>query len=361
MLWIEKYRPTSFGEMEGHQSITGMLEAYSVETVPHLMISGLQGHGKRTLLYSLIRHLYGSFPVMKLKKVEVATSTNKKLEVSFLESEEFVEISLSEYGYHDKLVVQTFIKQIAQTKPMLNFFRRKSSLNIKIIAITNADNLSKGAQAALRRTIEIYSSTFRLILVCNQLSAIIEPIRSRFLSIRIPGFTQKISEHICSKALASEGFSLDQKIVAEICASSRGNMKRALSLLEAHCLNHAIDGVKRQKTDVPVLSLDWERQVDAIAKRMRQEQSSQSLKVIREGIYSLLGSCISPKDIMLVLLKHLLEDQSLKTCSCILEYASTYDERLRLGTKDIVHLESFAASVLVLLSRTNLFEKTSLP
>lgn len=352
MLWIEKYRPVSFENMESCSRVIEILQSYSVDTIPHLIISGGSGHGKRTILYCLIDYLYGSKPVMKLKKMEVVTSSNKKLDVSFLESEEFIEIDLSEYGYQDRVVVQTIIKQIAQTKPMLNFFRKNSSLSTKILAITNAEHLTKDAQAALRRTIEVYSSTFRVILICSQLSSIIEPIRSRFLNIRMPGFSQKASENICKKVLAKEEFILRDDMVGRICRESQGNLKRALSLLEVHCFNQvSSDNTKRQKVDPPVLKLDWEVKAASIVDIMKREQSSQSLKVIRESIYDLLGACIPPQTILITVLRYLLKNVNINTYTRIVEYASLYDERLKLGTKSIVHLESFVASSLVLLKR----------
>lgn len=350
MIWIEKYRPQSFDEMKSHKTITTLLQSYSLNTMPHILIHGLPGHGKKTLLYSFIGHLYGSVPIMKQRKVDITTNSGKKLEITFIESEEFIEINLSEYGYHDKTIVQKVIKEIAQTKPMLGLFKQKKTINIKVVVITNAESLSKDAQSALRRTIELYSSTFRLVLVCSQLSAIIGPIKSRFLNIRMPGFSQEASESICKRILSKENIYIDTQIIHEICASSVGNLRRALCLLEIHCFNCSVDGVKRKKIDTPVLYLDWERQVESIVKMMKKEQSSQVLRKIRDDLYSLLGTCISPQDILLSLLRFLIEDANLKSYQHIVNYASIYDERLKLGTKGIVHLESFVASVLMLYS-----------
>lgn len=349
MLWIEKYRPRSFAEIEDHCDIIDTLRSYSVHTMPHLMIHGGTGHGKRTLLHALINHLYGSVPDMRHKKVEMATGTSKSIDVSFLEAEEFIEIGLSEYGRNDKLVVQTIVKQIAQTKPMLTLFKKKDALSIKILAITDAGEMSKHAQSALRRTIEMYSSNLRVILICEQLSTIIEPIRSRFLVVRVPGFEQGECERICEKILAKENFCVDKKVVSEICEAGRGNLKKALCLLETHCFNQAVDAVKRQKVEKPVVHLDWERQVRSIAALMKREQSSQALKTIREDMYSLLGTCIPPRSILVALLNALVENVSFTAHQRIVEQASLHDERLKLGTKSIVHLESFVASVLVVL------------
>ena len=55
----------------------------------------------------------------------------------------------------------------------------------KIVVIDKIDNLNYYAQASLRRTMEKYANTCKFIFISNQLSKIIEPLKSRCL-IRVP-------------------------------------------------------------------------------------------------------------------------------------------------------------------------------
>jgi replication factor C subunit 2/4 len=51
--------------------------------------------------------------------------------------------------------------------------------------------MTPGAQQALRRTMEIYSSTTRFALACNMSNKIIEPIQSRCAILRYGRLTDK--------------------------------------------------------------------------------------------------------------------------------------------------------------------------
>ncbi|CAN0362586.1 unnamed protein product, partial [Scytosiphon promiscuus] len=55
-----------------------------------------------------------------------------------------------------------------------------------VVVLVGVDRLTKQAQAGLRRTMEKYTSSCRLILLCHSPSKVIEPVRSRCLGVRVP-------------------------------------------------------------------------------------------------------------------------------------------------------------------------------
>jgi replication factor C subunit 3/5 len=61
---------------------------------------------------------------------------------------------------------------------------------VLVVVICEADCLTKDAQHALRRTMETYVATCRIILVANTISQVIPAIRSRCLGVRV-GATKK--------------------------------------------------------------------------------------------------------------------------------------------------------------------------
>jgi len=80
-------------------------------------------------------------------------------------------------------VVRNKIKMFAQKKVTLPVGKHK------IIILDEADSMTSSAQQALRRTMELYSSTTRFALACNISSKIIEPIQSRCAILRFSKLT----------------------------------------------------------------------------------------------------------------------------------------------------------------------------
>jgi replication factor C subunit 3/5 len=111
----------------------------------------------------------------------------------------------SDVGIYDRVVIQELIKTIAQTKQINSSEQRSFKgetrttivenqyytdnslvvIDCLVIVIVEVDKLTRDAQHGLRRTMEKYVGSCRLILCCNSTSRVIPAIRSRCLAIRV--------------------------------------------------------------------------------------------------------------------------------------------------------------------------------
>ena len=202
MLWVDKHRPNKLQELDYHDDVTQRLQALaaSPKSLPHLLVYGSAGSGKRTRIAGLLHALFGpSASKLKLDKRTFTTPTGRSVEIHMISSPHHVELSPGDAGIYDRYVIQDVLKEMASTKnirasvisqndPSSNASTSTTQtpvMDVKIVILTEVDKLSKQAQAALRRTMEKYAATCRLILCCNSPSKLIHPLRSRCLGIRV--------------------------------------------------------------------------------------------------------------------------------------------------------------------------------
>jgi replication factor C subunit 2/4 len=126
-------------------------------------------------------------------------------------------------------VVRNKIKMFAQKKVTMPQSRHK------IILLDEADSMTPAAQQALRRIMEIYSSTTRFCLVCNLSSKIIEPIQSRCAIIRYSKIEDKEMLKRLLKICELEGlngkYSMDG--LEALIFVSDGDMRQAINGLQS--------------------------------------------------------------------------------------------------------------------------------
>lgn len=238
-LWMDKYQPKKVDDLTYNKNITDIIKAISQkEDFPHLIFYGPDGAGKKTRIRSLLSLMFGP-NVHKIRNENKEVKVNT-VNVEYLVSYSnhhigkkyfkkiicFLELTPSDSEHHDRIIVQKVIKETAGTGNI----DQKS--NLKIIVLHDIDNLTKEAQAALRRTMEKYMNNCRLIMCCSSLTKIIPPIRSRCLSIRVPSPSNKDIRNILERIKINENVKITEQQLDKIVSDCDRNVRRAINCFQ---------------------------------------------------------------------------------------------------------------------------------
>ena len=205
--WVEKYRPKYLRDIVGNDETIQALRRIAQDgNLPHLIISGMPGIGKTTSVLCLARELLGDdAKLLREGVLELNASDDRGIDI-----------------------VRNMIKTFAQKKVNLPYNRHK------IIILDEADSITPAAQQALRRTMEIYSSSTRFVFSCNQSNKIIEPLQSRCSILRFNKLKDEDILIVLKRVLDAEHIeNFTDDGLSALIFTSDGDMRQALNNLQS--------------------------------------------------------------------------------------------------------------------------------
>jgi replication factor C subunit 3/5 len=262
--------------------------------------------------------------------------SNVKTKVLIKQSKHHIIIEPNSNGF-DKYLIQEIIHEYAKSE-VLNIL--KKTKNYKIVIINRIDNLSYIAQASLRRTMEKYSDTCKFILVSDQLTKVIEPIRSRCILFRVSLPTeQQIIEtimYICN----NEKIKIKYKDIISIAKQSDNKITNAICLLDIYKFNINYD-------------INWKGIISDIVNLILKTRKCKCNKLykilleIRIKFYILFITNIPTqtiiRKIMICLLDYIDDIQNKYD---IINITSLYEQRLSQGTRNVIHIEAYIIKII---------------
>ena len=132
--------------------------------------------------------------------------------------------------------------------------------------------MTSGAQQALRRTMEIHSSTTRFAFACNASNKIIEPLQSRCAILRYARLTDAQLVRRLHQICEAEKVEYSDDGIAALCFSAEGDMRQAVNNLQSTWAGFGFVGGDQvfRVVDSPhpvkvqaMLKACWECKVDA--------------------------------------------------------------------------------------------------
>ncbi|KAJ2146802.1 hypothetical protein IW136_000406 [Coemansia sp. RSA 678] len=343
-LWVEKHRPATLDKLTYHAGLTEHLQQLAKSgDIPHLLIYGPSGAGKRTRVAATLREIYGpSAEKLKVSQRIFETPSRRKLEINLISSNFHIEVNPSDAGIYDRVVIQDLIKEIAQTQQVTAGARK-----FKVVVVHEADALTRDAQHALRRTMEKYMGNMRVILCANSTGKIIGPVQSRCLLVRVAAPTVDEVVDVINLVARKEGISVPPAFALQLANASKRNLHRALLMLEAAYVQQ-YPFTDAQESVLP----EWELYTRDIAAAVLREQTPAQLLAVRKQLYEVLGHCIPPAVVLKVVAACLIDgvDEPLKPV--VAHHAAFYEHRMQTGQKAIVHLEAFVAKFMSVYKRS---------
>lgn len=170
--------------------------------MPNIIITGPPGTGKTTSICALAHELLGD-----------------KFSDACLELNASDDRGIS--------VVREKVKAFAQKKVTLPPGRTK------IIILDEADSMTASAQQALRRTMEVNSSTTRFALACNFSGKIIEPIQSRCAVLRFTRLDNADVHERLTKVIKDEKVETTDDGVEALLYIAEGDLRSAINTLQS--------------------------------------------------------------------------------------------------------------------------------
>lgn len=201
-MWAEKYRPKKLDGIVDQKEIVERLKSFAKSrNVPHCIFAGPPGTGKTTAALCLARDLYGD--VYREHLMELNASDERGIDV-----------------------VRETVKTFARMKSI-------GEIPFKILILDEADNMTSDAQQALRRTMERFTETCRLIMCANYSGKIIEPIQSRCAPFRFTYLPREEHDYYLKDIAAKEKVKLTTEGLDAIFEVCGGDLRKATNTLQS--------------------------------------------------------------------------------------------------------------------------------
>jgi replication factor C subunit 3/5 len=307
------------------------------EKMSHLLVHGPPGCGKNTFVKLLLKDIYDdTVNDTFIETYLIKGYGNSPVEQKIEQSKYHLVIEPNNTGL-DKYLIQEIVKEYAK-KNIVNVSYNK--YQYRTVLINNIDNLNYYAQTSLRCTMEKYHKTCRFILCGNQISKIIDPIRSRCLDIRIPAPTYNDMINLIYHIMLHEKNVLPRTKIDEIINAGGFNIKKTLWILDL------------SRYGINDYELSWKKSLDKLVEFMvlfkkpdisQTVLNDQLIPTVRNILYNIFTTNVPGINILHEIINKIIDSKQFDAnlLHNIIQVSSETETRLNKGKRSIIHLDYF--------------------
>ena len=295
--------------------------------LPHLILVGKKGCGKRTILDIILKELYGNNVYNDVKiREKTYKSNNLTRTIHIWESRYFIKLDSIEASNSDYRVFQ----QILKTYLRSNYLDK---IKYKLIILNYADYITLNAQNVLCSLLD-KSFKYRFLLIANDIEKISKNVISRCNVIQIPSPTNKEIKEILNEIIIDEDLESQNHNIDKVLKLSNRNLTRALYIIRNNDYN----------------LLNWEIKLnEAVQLVLHDPKTTIYFSRIRKTLLNVLSNGVPCNLVFEHLVKQFLLLMDSKYHYDILQKASYYSAKVTKGINEILHVEPFITSIMKLI------------
>lgn len=360
---IDDCAPQTIDDTFFHSDIYKRLKVMSREDdIPHIIVHGEEGCGKRTMVKILLDMIYNGETRNLNTTVYKIPGSGSKVKEEIIEGSRHHIIIRPTGTNFDRYLVHNVIKTYACSRSIMASTIKDEKF--RIIQIANLDKLSTSAQNSLRRMIETNSTDCRFVMWANNLSNVIEPLKSRGFCIRVPMPTdQELFAYLAIVSIKL-GFDIGVEDLRKIVSYSNNNIKKALWCIQAayygysyetnydtaitmivelimKCSLKLIDDI--EKKDIEAI-----KTIMPISEALKYTDADGKLSGIRDRLFNLMITNYAPIDILKSIMDELLVQESLseKTKMQIIMQTTKTEYDMVRARREIIHFDAYVSAVM---------------
>lgn len=202
-IWAEKWRPSSFETylFQNDNDKASILDALATKQIPHLLLSGIQGTGKTSLVKLIIKEL--GIDTSDVLRINCSNDTGIDL-------------------------VRDRIDSFVRTSPIGIF---------KCVVLEEADGLTPFAQRALKNLIEERHETARFFFTCNNSTKIIPEIKSRCQEYHFGALEKSAVTELAANILIQENINFTLETLDFYVDKHFPDIRRLIGALQQYSIN----------------------------------------------------------------------------------------------------------------------------